>query len=96
MMFFYRLYLGFPLNSSYQAALDRASLPLKSLLIQSASDYLEPVAHAGQLYLGKFLDPIVELSSLEASQRHIFSLLSRLVPDYPYKSQSLVLLAISE
>lgn len=89
----YHLFFGFPLNSVYQDTLNKIPSNLRSLFIQNHSDYLQQVEYNGSVYLGKNLGPYIEYNTLDMAEANIYSLLRRLIPDYPYED-SLFLLAI--
>lgn len=94
-MFDTQLFLGLPLTGSYQQELERLDLSERDFFIQGeVSPYLQQIESEGVIYLGKYLGPSVETSSLDFSQTHIYSLLKKLVPDYPYEQHPLLLLAV--
>jgi hypothetical protein len=94
MIFDYQLFLGFPLSDIYLSQLSQLSPELCSVFIKNHSDYLHQVEIEGKIYLGKYLGPFVDFSSLELIQNNIYSLLKRLIANYPYESYPLVLLAV--
>ncbi len=95
MMFDPLLFLGFPLSECYQQELTQLPAVEHALFIQNhSSPYLQQIESNGKFYLGKFLGPSIELSALEASQSHIYSLLKKLVPNFPYEQYPLLLLAL--
>lgn len=90
------LFLGFPLSSSYQKELTLLSSVERDLFIQScASPYLQQIEYEGSLYLGKCLGPSIEMAALESMHSHVYSLLKKLVPHFPYEHHPLLLLALS-
>lgn len=94
-MFNTALFLGFPLSAAYQKELEGVPSAERELFIQNQdSSYLQRVESEGAIYLGKFLGSSIEMSALDSYHSHIYSLLKKLVPDFPYKQQPLVLLAI--
>ena len=94
-MFDTALFIGFPLSEAYQQALLHLPSVERELFIQSqASPYLQQVESEGILYLGKFLGFSIEMAVLDSLCSHIYSLLKRLVPDFPYDQQPLLLLAL--
>ncbi|WP_068467133.1 hypothetical protein [Candidatus Protochlamydia phocaeensis] len=96
-MFDYQLFLGFPLTSSYQKALTELDASQLALFIEGGDPaYLQKIAYQDQIYLGKYAGQLVELSSLESLQAHIYSLLRRLVPAFDYAGCPLVLLAVPQ
>lgn len=94
-MFELQLFLGFPVDSVYQQKLKLLSFPEKDLFIQKGDSlYLQEIESEGVVYLGKSLGVCVEIESLNPLQIHVYSLLKRLIPDYPYEEKPLLLLAI--
>lgn len=89
------LFLGFALSESYQKELAHLPAIERELFIQKhPSLYLQEIESDGTFYLGKCLGPLVEFSTLEASQSHILSLLKKLIPSFPYEQYPLLLLAL--
>jgi hypothetical protein len=91
----YQIFLGFHLSTSYQECLRETPLPVRSLFIQDNGEYLAQINYEDSSYLGKSLGPLVELQNLELLEANVYSLLRRLVPDYPYERHPLILLPIS-
>lgn len=92
----YQLFLGFPLHSSYSAKLQLTPTEVRSTFIQNHPDYLQSLNHEGTAYLGKFVGVHIDLISLDLVKTNIYSLLRRLVPDYPYETSSLCLIVVEE
>ncbi len=92
MIFDYQLFFGFALFDTYLAGLAQISPELRSTFIHP--HYLHKLDHEGQGYLGKYLGSVVEFSTLELVQAHIYSLLRRLIADYPYEDHPLILLTV--
>lgn len=90
----YQLFLGYPISTPFQKELDTLPLQVRSLWIQDHPDYLQPMNYQNVSYLGKSLGDLVEMHSLELVEAHIYSILSQLVVNYPYKKDLLVLLAL--
>lgn len=92
--FDYQIFLGFPVNPSFQEQLKQVSIELVSTFIQDHPDYLQRIEHRGIPYLGKGIGSLVDCASVDLIQENIYSLLKRLVPDYPYQEHALILFAI--
>jgi hypothetical protein len=94
------LFLGFPIDPSFNEALKAANPDLLALFIQSSSSssYLCETSYQGKSYLGKFTGEINDLNNLFLLESNIFSLLKKVVPLYPYSPDSLLLfpLPVSE
>lgn len=89
------LFLGFPLSASYQQELQWLPSAERELFIQpQASPYLQQIENQGMVYLGKSLGSSIEIAALESVQSHIYSLLRKLIPHFPYEKHPLLLLAI--
>ncbi len=94
-MFDYQLFLGLPILSSYQEELNQLPSSLRDLFIQNKdSSYLQQIEYENVVYLGKSLGSTIETFILDAMQAHIYSLLRRLIPHYPYEQHPLLLLAL--
>ena len=89
-----RLFLGFHLTSDYNVELNKINPDLKKLFVQNNLDYLQELMIADNQYLGKYLEKPANLSELELLEANIYSLLGKLVPDYPYSKQPLHLLPV--
>lgn len=90
------IFLGFPLSDSYQRELLQLPSVERELFIQDRpSPYLQQIENEGILYLGKYLGPSIEMSLLDSSYSHLYSLLKKLVPHFPYEQHPLFLLALS-
>jgi hypothetical protein len=89
------LFLGFPLSDAYQKELLRLPSAERELFIQNqVSPYLQRVESEGTYYLGKCLGSSIEMVELDSSFLHIYSLLRKLVPNFPYEQYPLLLLAL--
>lgn len=90
-----QLFLGLPLTDSYRQELSQLPASVHDVFIQnSSSSYLQQVESEGIVYLGKFLGSSLDLATLDVLEVHIYSLLKRLISDYPYEQHPLLLLAI--
>ena len=73
------LFVGVLLDKTIRAALDSLNEHQAALFLGS-DGYLKEIEEEGNCYLGKHLGPLVEYDSLLLSERHIQSLLARLLP----------------
>ncbi len=95
-MFNTSLFLGFPLSGDYSEKLEQLSLVEKELFIQNrASPYLQIIENEGVIYLGKDLGSSIETACLDSLYSHIYSLLKKMVPDFPYGQHPLIIFAFS-
>jgi hypothetical protein len=91
-----QLFLGLPLSDSFLLQLRSLPDSLRELFIQvHSSEYLQEIEHEELGYLGKFLGPSISLSSLELIENNVISLLRKLVPNFPYEENPLLLFAVN-
>ncbi len=90
-----RVFLGVKELPALQAQLKKKSPQFLELFIQDDPDYLQRVEHQGQPYLGKFLDSHVDLSHLDLIESNVYSLLRRVVPEYPFQESILELFPVT-
>lgn len=95
-MFNIQLFLGFPIDQLFAKKLDRVNQNLISEFIKDEGDYLREVQHNGVLYVGKEIGKITEYQKLELLEQNIYSLLKKLVPDFPYDEAPLYLFPMTE
>jgi hypothetical protein len=91
-----RLFLGFPKEHELNFALQKINPALLSAFIQGDENYLKEIVYEKKKYLGKYISNPADLQTLELLQENIYSLLKRLIPDYPYQNTPLSLLPILE
>lgn len=89
------LFLGFHVPAEYAGKLNRVSPEVLALFIQDNPVYLRQVVIDDVVYLGKFIGKNVEVDTLSLIQNHILSLLKKLVPEYPYSEDDLLLFPLS-
>lgn len=88
------LFFGFPLNEQFLEALQNMDKRLYDLYVQKGDAYLQRFEYEGRSYLGKPVGSISEISTLELLQLNIYSLLKKLVPDFPFDLTPLQLIPI--
>lgn len=93
-MFSAKLFLGFPVDQIFAHQLDQANPKLVQEFIQADGEYLCELDHQGLRYIGKWLGGIVELPKVEMMEQNIYSLLKRLVPEFPYEEVPLYLISM--
>lgn len=86
------LFFGFPVDSEFENILTNTNPHLTQLFINNQSDYLHKISHQGKEYLGKFLGPLYDPKDLELIQANIYSIASRLAPQYSFENNPAVLL----
>ena len=90
----FHLFIGCPVEGSLAEELKRCNHHLKATLLNGGDNYLWEVNHQGTTYLGKFVGNQGNLSTIRLIQTNIYSLLKKLVPDYPCNPALLLLLAL--
>ena len=94
-MFDHHLFFGLPLFEPYLHRLNELPAPFRDAFIQDQStDYLQQIENEGIVYVGKCINPPLELASLDSLEIHIYSILKKLIPDYPFEQHPLIVLAI--
>lgn len=89
-----RLFFGFLVEGSFALQLALVAEDLQNFIIQNQDPYLYKVSHEGKTYLGKYVESELNLATLELVETNIFSLLKKLLPDYPYHDSELFLIPI--
>lgn len=92
----YQLFYGIPVDKLLSEELTKINPTLKAIFIQSNSDYLQEITFKDKKYLGKFVGKICSLQSLELFENNIYSLLDKIVPEYPFRQQPIVLFPIEQ
>lgn len=93
-MFSAQLFLGFPVDQIFAQKLDKANPNLVKEFIREDGEYLCALEHKGLRYLGKHLGAMVAFPQLEMMEKNIYSLLKRLVPEFPYDEAPLYLISM--
>ncbi len=86
------IFLGYLISDALSNALQRVNPSLLQLFTQGGEEYLEFFHHQGQRYLGKSVGDHTDTARLRLVAPHILSLLQRLLPDYSFSIDSLLLL----
>jgi len=84
------LFLGFATDAIFNRGLDPK---LKSRFVGS-DVYLEEICVGDMVYFGKKIRGFISLEDLLQVQEHVFSILKRLHPKFPWNEASLYLLAL--
>lgn len=93
-MFNVYLFLGFAVDQLYVDKLAQVNPHLLETFIQKDGEYLSEVQHNEIRFLGKHVGKIVALPQLELLEANIYSLLKKMVPDFPYEEAPLYLFSI--
>jgi hypothetical protein len=95
-MFERKLFFGFQIDPVFQDALSAVNEELLGIFIRADGEYLQELSHENRCYLGKFVDSPLDLAALELLQVNIYSMLKRLIPNYPYEQSSLWLIPLAD
>lgn len=93
-MFHFQLFLGFPVDDLYSKQLDQVNPNLVKAFIQENEDYLTETHYNEMRFIGKVVGEIIALPQLELLEQNVYSLLKKIVPDFPYKEVPLYLFPI--
>ncbi len=96
MTFERKFFFGFLVEGLYQKFLLSVNISLLNVYIGKGGNYLQEEEFQSQRYLGCYLLSPAEIPQLELMELHIFSLLKRLIPNYPYDNSTLVLFPVVE
>lgn len=88
------MFFGFPVDERFSSALKSLDPRMIDLYVQEGEAYLQSIENEGSKFLGKPVGSITETSTLELLQLNIYSILKKLVPDFPYESTPLQLVPI--
>lgn len=88
------LFLGFPVDRNFQERLQEIKPELLSLFIGPDPAYLQELSSEEGYFLGKKIGKEIDLENLRLAEENIYSLLKRLLPDYPVKDVSLILFPV--
>lgn len=92
-MFDLKLFLGFAVDELFHKKLQEANPYLLSLFI-GKEDYLKEISYQGKNYLGKYLPAFPTFDQLEDVEKHLHSLLSKLVPSYSFATNPPVVMTL--
>jgi hypothetical protein len=93
-MFDPQLFLGFQLDAAFSDSLKAVEPGRRGLFIQESPSYLQEASYQGSPWLGKFAGEISSLEDLFLLEKNVFTLLMKLVPDYPFENVHLALVPI--
>lgn len=89
------LFLGFSVDPTFENELNSLDNQIKSLYIQENSDaYLTKYALNDKQFLGKYIGTSSNLPHLELASTNIYSLLKKIVPNYPYDQSELFVIPV--
>ncbi|MEZ5315363.1 MAG: hypothetical protein R3E91_04040 [Chlamydiales bacterium] len=94
-MFNVQLFLGFPLDSSFEEIISK-SHPQLFFFFTKGEKYLIDLVYDKQRYLGKLVPSAMTINELEDLEIHLLSLLKRLAPQYPFSQNPPMLMCIND
>jgi hypothetical protein len=86
------LFLGLPIHKELKGSLTSSSL--FNLFVKEGENYLQEYSEKNFYYLGRILDEKIDLTQLEMLQANIYSLLKKILPDYPFEEIHLQLFPV--
>lgn len=90
-MFDLVMFLGFPLQADFAQASAHLDPKLTRLFTAQNEEYLREVVYQNEVYWGKSIGEICDVDKLELLEKNVYSLLKKIVPDYPYGNTCLYL-----
>jgi len=82
------LFLGFPLTETLKSEFSKVDARLFDMYP------LKQIDHEGVSFLGKDVGPSSDITKIKLLEANIYSILAKILPDYPFKNESLSLFAI--
>jgi hypothetical protein len=90
------MFLGFMVSPSFADSLAAAPSALREALIgQDEKHYLADVRYKNERYIGKRINEGCTTAALDLSAEHIYSVLKKIVPDFPYDQHNLYLFSFA-
>lgn len=90
-----KLFLGYAIDRQFADLLAETKPQFAALFINAEENSLCEVQHNGIYYLGKFPPQNCDLSMLHLLEDNIYSLLNKLIPEYPFQKVPLLIFPIS-
>jgi hypothetical protein len=91
-----QLFIGFPIDQQFESLLLQVNPHLLKWLIQEDNpSYLQYSTFEQRRYLGKKTGGIPDIDTLELLQSNVYSLLRRMIADYPYGENPLYIFPIN-
>lgn len=85
------LFLGIPLDSDLQKELDQIDPSLLALFLKEDDEEYLSLKEIDKIkYLGKKVDKIIDMKKLVMVEKHLNSLLSKILPDRAWPSFTLI------
>ena len=87
------LFLGYPLTESLKEKIEKIDSRLYSMFINDSGPYLKLIDQEDQLFLGKQVGTFTDMPKMKLFEANIYSILAKIIPDFPFKNESLLLFA---
>lgn len=87
------LFFGLPIDKTLERELKEVDEAVLSIFIRPEEAYLQEATLQGKRFLGKSIGTAVDFNHLELLETNIYSLLKRILPNYPFPKTSLTLFA---
>ena len=91
-----QLFLGFCIDDVWKQQFEKVNANLSNYFIRENSDYLCTITYNNEDFLGKFIGNTSCLDSIKLIQENIISIALKLVPDYNFLSNPVVLIAVHQ
>lgn len=93
-MFEKEIFIGFPVDSLFEKELAKANQNVVAAFIQESNDYLQECLYENQRYIGKKAGANLSIAQIQLLEKNVYSLLRKIVPDFPYEETSLYLFPV--
>lgn len=84
-------FLGFPMREDFAKAVAKLDPKFIQLFVGENDEYLKQATYKDVIYWGKNVGEIGDVDKLELLESNIYSILKKIVPDYPYQEIPLLL-----
>lgn len=88
------LFIGFKITEDFALKLSQIPAGMRDLYVQNDPNYLIEIQYENVRYLGKKCGELMDMDSLELAENNVYSLLGKLVPEYPYDQNPLTIFSI--
>ena len=94
-MFDAELFLGFPVDALYSRQIEKANPHVVAQFIQKKGDYLQEATYDEMRFIGKEVGKIVTIPQLKQLEQNVYSILKKIVPEFPYNETPLYLFPVT-
>ncbi|MBA3816230.1 MAG: hypothetical protein H0X29_06870 [Parachlamydiaceae bacterium] len=85
------LFLGFPINKDFSQCVAQVDTKIIELFVTENDAYLRQVVYKNIIYWGKNIGEVCDIDKLELLEKNVYSLLKKVIPDYPFNETPLLL-----